>query len=614
MSADRFRNIVLCLMIPGSLLLTGCGLFTSRETPDAPSDPVQTYSGPRLFHTTVGSMATMRGYLPTLVSGYGLVVNLENTGSSECPPSLREWMLNEMGKQGFGRPSLGFGSMTPEQVLDSNRTAVVLIQGVMPPGATHGTRFDLLVSALPGTQTKSLQDGVLYTLDLFNGLVTLEPPLGQPVAHGRGAITLNPNPSGHDESKEAASQRLRVGRVIAGGTTGENVTLSLTANQPSYRRVRDMADRINTRFPQTPEDKFPVAKAQNDTEIEINIPAKYKNDPQRLINLLESLYLNSSPAFIHKQGKQLAESLRQPAYRELADRVAYAWEAMGREVTEIIRPYYDDSDLVVRLAALQAGARLADPKTAEPLFAIADTGTVLAAECLGDLLVARPDHGRARLLLRRLLDHDKTEIRIHAYRALETAHDSSITAWVFKEGNQREKMAVSVVRCEKPLIWASQSSKPQIVMFGEQLHLNAPTLFSIWDNQLMLKTIPDNPSQIAIRYRNPLHPAAKEMTIANDAPLLAGTFAFRPDQDSKSDGLDMSYSRVVAALQHLSREGHIDAPFELETSDLSEKIEYILKLSDVAEMRKETDTPTLEKPAAGDNSGKPGFLPLPRQE
>ena len=42
-------------------------------------------------------------------------------------------------------------------------TAVVVVEGLIPPGATEGTRFDLRVFAHPMTSTTSLEGGRLYT-------------------------------------------------------------------------------------------------------------------------------------------------------------------------------------------------------------------------------------------------------------------------------------------------------------------------------------------------------------------------------------------------------------------------------------------------------------------
>ena len=39
-------------------------------------------------HGTVGSLSTLRGFEPLMVSGWGIVVNLKGTGSSDVPAHL----------------------------------------------------------------------------------------------------------------------------------------------------------------------------------------------------------------------------------------------------------------------------------------------------------------------------------------------------------------------------------------------------------------------------------------------------------------------------------------------------------------------------------------------
>ncbi|MDH3583173.1 MAG: flagellar basal body P-ring protein FlgI, partial [Phycisphaerae bacterium] len=180
-------------MLSGLLVvLGGCNGDPVRVPARPAPPPPPTYRGPAFLHGTIGSVASLRGYLPVLVSGYGLVAGLDDTGSIDCPPALRGWLLNEMAKRGFGRESLGFGQLTPEQVLASRSTAVVLVQGIIPPGAPADQRIDILVTALPQTQTTSLEGGVLYTTDLrVEGANVNRPSFGA-IARARGPIFLDP--------------------------------------------------------------------------------------------------------------------------------------------------------------------------------------------------------------------------------------------------------------------------------------------------------------------------------------------------------------------------------------------------------------------------------------
>ena len=117
--------------------------------------PPPTYTGPAFLHGTVGSMTEVRGFHPQLVSGYGIVVwpPGTGTGSSEVPPRLRQWLINMMSKKGIGSSRLKASHLRPESFLNSRDTAVVRVDGFIPPAATQGPRFDVVVTALEHTQT-----------------------------------------------------------------------------------------------------------------------------------------------------------------------------------------------------------------------------------------------------------------------------------------------------------------------------------------------------------------------------------------------------------------------------------------------------------------------------
>src|SRR5699024_3125977 len=115
-----------------ALLLSGCE--STRESSGAPA-PTATYNGPTYLRGTVGSMTSLRNAEPLLVSGYGLVVNLHDTGSSDVPSFLRKALINRMQKRGLGSAQLGTQKLTPQRVLADKNTAVVAVRGLIPPGA-----------------------------------------------------------------------------------------------------------------------------------------------------------------------------------------------------------------------------------------------------------------------------------------------------------------------------------------------------------------------------------------------------------------------------------------------------------------------------------------------
>src|ERR1041385_6050258 len=96
-----------CVAIVGILCLSACEEEVKKAEIAVPPPP--TYHGPAFLRGSVGSVVELRNNRDVVVSGYGIVVGLDGTGSGDCPAFLRGWVLNEMRKGGFGQTRLEFG-------------------------------------------------------------------------------------------------------------------------------------------------------------------------------------------------------------------------------------------------------------------------------------------------------------------------------------------------------------------------------------------------------------------------------------------------------------------------------------------------------------------------
>ena len=86
------------------------------------------------------------------------------------PADVRAYLTQYLSKRGWG----GTGGpdspkMTPQQLLNSNDIAVVVVEGVIPPGSPKGAHFDVRVTTAPGTSTTSLEGGRLIATELRPG-------------------------------------------------------------------------------------------------------------------------------------------------------------------------------------------------------------------------------------------------------------------------------------------------------------------------------------------------------------------------------------------------------------------------------------------------------------
>ncbi len=602
MRNDGRRSVLVVTLAAALVSLPGCG--PGKEVRQAPPAPGPAFTGPDYLRSSIGSMSKINGYRPRFVSGYGLVVGLDGTGSPEVPPALRAWLMNEMASRGVGRESTGgeLGQISPAQLLASRGTAVVLVEGVIPPGAVKGSTFDITIAALPQTQTTSLEGGRLYTTDLRRGGAIVGRPASAPMAVGRGDVFINPFVDTPGDDPTARPDDPRVGRILGGGAVTVNPKLGIVLNQPSYQRSRLIADRINGRFPQAPIDREPMAVAKSDQFIALNVLTRFRDNPKRMLELIGALFINPTERFTRDKARELLTVVEQDPAQ--AQRVAVAWEAMGALVLPILREQYDHSNPTVAITALEAGARLGDLRAVEPLDAIASGDTAradTAAYLLGILAMQHPEHFQLGLTLRNLIDHDDALVRFAAFDALAKIEDPAV-----KRRRFDDRLELALVRSSKPMIYVTQEGGPRIVIFDQMLGFNRPMLFSHNDSQLMLRLNEDDPL-LAVYYKKNGQARGHQTTIAPAAGNLVYLLARRPTQADPSLGFEMGYSEIVRVLYELTEQGHVDAPLVLQPTDLARRI---------AQQRTGEpgpgDTGTEQRPETGPEENRPdNIVPMP---
>lgn len=600
------RNRLHCLTLSAlacglAIGLAACGTKTVESDP--PPAPAPAYTGPDFLKTSIGSMTTIRGYQSQLVSGYGLVVGLDGTGSAQVPPALRAWLINEMTRQGFGREGMGYGELTPRRVLASEDTAVVLVEGVIPPGAVKGTTFDVSVAALPQTETTSLAGGRLYTTDLRIAGSNPRLPSSEPLARAGGDVFTNPfiaeDPG---TAEEAAGANPRVGRLLGGGVAIKDSLLVLVLNQPSYQRAGLIAERLNGRFQQAPADPQPIAIAKSDRIVQINVLQRFRGNPKRMLELASALFLNPTDRYNQEKAREMVEQLKDPANHRWEPQIILAWEAMGKTALPVLRDYYEASDPVLNMAVLEAAARLNDLDALERLHLIAISAqgprAARATDLLGKLLIQNPRHRDLTMLLRDQLDHADAMVRFAAFDALSTADDPAVNRRVFDH-----KLELAFVRSARPLIYVTRSQAPRIVVFGEMLGFNTPLAFNHDDGRLMLRQDrPGQPLAVRGRPRGADRGTTEEIapTVANLVYLLAN----RPTRQNFGPGLDMGYGEIVKVLHRLTEQGAIDAPLVLQPSDLEQRITAQRMAAGSREYARRPETPEGDAPTVSEGSSE----------
>lgn len=506
------------------------------------------------------------------VSAYGLVGQLRGTGSSEAPAAVRQWMIKEMVRRGFGDSTRGFGNMQPGPVLANPDFAIVRVDAVLAPGLRKGDRIDATVTALPN-ETTSLAHGTLFETDLkeggadpYNPSATLDV-----WAKVSGAILVNPayvldataNPTG------PAKASLRRGVVPGAGVAQADRPLMFMLRQPQHSVARAIERRLNERF-QREADRprknsmvgYQVAEAKDEGRVEFFVPRSFGGDWERFAGVAQYLFMDTSVQFTTKKAAELAAAAVKPGAPLLE--ISYCWEGLGQHALPFVSKLLTHSDPNVSFAAARAAAFIGDTSYAaqEALTRMASTrGHPYQLSAL-DVLGRLPPSTALNQMLRRLLDAGEASVRVKAYEVLAANEDPAIVSHPVKRWEDREKFLLDLVPSEgPPLVYATQRGRPRIAIIGRFPTIREPLMFTALGNRLSVASTEVGEQKkpaLAIHYRDPRRRAAARVLSRPDVAELVARLG---GEGAKADDkLDFTYGEVVAILQSMIDLGDIVSP------------------------------------------------------
>ncbi|TVQ63232.1 MAG: hypothetical protein EA378_02800 [Phycisphaerales bacterium] len=580
----------------------GCG---SRRPPPSPTTVTPVVRDiPTALRNTIFARSSMNGLEPTLVSGFGLVVGLNGTGGGTLDDRVAGTMERVMGQQGIGRGSRASGALvdplsgqpkTPRQLLRDPSVAVVLVEAVIPPGSPDGYSFDVFVRALNAT---SLEGGRLWTTELrVGGAQTFGGYQTRKLAEAGGEIYINPFA---EPGREGDGVTRTVGRILDGGVVTSPFGIQLVLDNASPTMARSVVDAINSRFPERAGDRGPTARGRSSQDVEINIPGRYRDNPEEFLQILR--FLTVDGRFAPEQyAQQYVRQIRSlPA---LADELAWALVGLGEPAIPFCRELYDEGELIPKLAGLRAGAMLGDPRAALPLLEIARDApsTVLRSEAIS--LVSRLSAGpQVDQALRELARSRELSVRVAAYEArAERAQRAQFNRLLARERERPQGTgAISVASLERharvhlpegtiqgvsrramgasflmdrveggePLIYITQQGEPRVVLFGEAPSIETPVFVSAWNDRLWIVAEEAGAERLRVRYRDP---RTGRVTVHEVRPSLTELVDFLSRRSSPEDprpGLGMTYAEVVGVLHAIHQGGATKAEFATERDRL----------------------------------------------
>lgn len=596
----------------------GCesGLFArKRPLPPEPARVPAASTDPLLVDT-VGASGTLSELRELRVRGFSLVVGLGEDGSSDCPTVIRDYLIDSLTKN-FGPRTTGPDGQrfSAGRMIDSRESAVVEVVGVVRPGAARGDVFDVRVEALPGTDTRTIEGGLLLPCELRmydigasgEALVT-----GRIIARAQGPIFVNPF-AGSGEG--AATADPRRGVVLGGGVTSEARPVRLLCRESSYSLARRIESRINERFGQNPR----AAEAVSRGYVQLNTPARFAEEPLHYHQLATALLVEDNPSFVDRKLADWVQFATEPGAN--LERISSMWEAVGRTAISGVQPLYGHSDASLSYYSARAGLRLGDA-TALPVIGqmAATPGHPHRVPAAREL--ARTDLRPAISRLAALLDADDDDIRVIAYEGLADKRHATVRSFSYPHALDREQVNVRVDVVDargKPLVYVRRSRAPRIAIFGATTPVLTPVLFS--DPRLGVtisaSTAADEVTiSVRERYGRPVNDRIHVPARLID---VIGALADIPDRDSarRLRGAGLPYSQVIGILSKLAEQEAIPARLMLEQASVTEQLgpaEDFRRPEGDERIRETGESPPLESEAPPrDNRDRTGDA-APRQE
>ncbi len=556
------------LVVTVSTMAAGCGDGFGNwvsELFDSSSGRVETLPGKdplsdsAAYRDSIAERAYFDGLRRLRVRGYGLVVGLGRNGSTQCPKSVADQLKQEMYKTRKFAERRG-QHVTPERLLKDSDTAVVAVEGEISAAATAGERFDLVVRAIPGTDTVSLEGGTLFecNLQIFRPLGPTGWIPGKAIAVGAGPVFLNP----FGRTDDAATKpNLRDGIVIGGGVADEDRRLRLLLTTPSYQMSTRIADVINDRFSNS---GSRVADAVSPSQVKVIVPARYRHEPKHFISVVQHLYPAVRAEFVAERARQLAREFTLPDAPH-AD-IALAWEGIGRNALPIVQEFYDHAQPACSFHSAAVGLRLGDDAAIEIIEShLLNPNSEFRMAAIVTLGAVR-DSRRAARPLRRALDDGDVKIRTAAYEALVQRDDPTITSIDIAKGAFRLDL---VPTHGAKMVYVKRRGSQRIALFGGPMSARAPLFYSSPEESLMISALEGATHLTVVRtsvftgVTSP--PIQADFDVAKLIVLLGQNPPNRRDQPVR--GLGIHYEEITRTLAGLCRAGSIDARFLLESAD-----------------------------------------------
>jgi hypothetical protein len=492
---------------------------------------------------TIGSLANVLVPESMAVEGYSIVAGLNKTGSAECPPQIRAYLKRQIRKQlASSGHSIGWDI---DKYIDSLETAIVFVEGVIPAIPSKDQYFDVKVTALQGTQTTSLEGGILFSTELKRpGSFGLSTDI---LADAEGPIFT--------DKIDTVETDPRTGYVLGGGKVLDEYRIILSLREPDFRMANVIRNHLNGRFGDG------TARAVLPGRVEVIVPSRYKNRKGRFVSLVKALYLTQDPEATLKRIETLVRKLAD-AQDEYETEIGL--EAIGNQSLGHLNALLNSSNEQIRLHAARCMINLGSDAGLAVLRQIAmNASSPNRLEALKAITLGARRNDAASIA-RRLLRDDDFRIALAAYEHLRQLDDISIT----QEFIGRNFYLEQIAQTNHKVIYVSRSGQPKIVLFGAPLRCHANIFVESADKSITINA-PSGRDYVTILRKRPKRTGvvARLNTTFDLSDIIRTLCEEPPTEDDKGrGGLGVSYTEATVLLKRMCDKGAVDAEFH--TGDL----------------------------------------------
>ena len=445
------------MILLGLIVLSGCTLINRGK---GKAKQYKTVPPNRTLVEYASPGGSSRNFL--LVSGFGLVYNLGDNGSVEVESPHRRHVIEELKRMAVANPS---------QWIDSQDTAIVMVQAKIPPGIRKGEPIDVEISLPPGSECRSLQGGILHQTVLTEMLDTGSSFRRSSVwATVEGPILLDPK--NDKKSAQYEKRAILLGKAECRNNRDFSFTLYDEGLHESQLAViaAELARCINKRF-KIEGESTGVAKARSQPSVSVDVKMHphYREAPNRYLAVIMSIRCFENETQQAQRFEDLKFELMDP---ETSLTAALQLEALPAKTgADILYDGMKSHHPDVRFYSTEALAYMHKPGVGPILAEFARNDPKKRPAALVALASMGSDLEAEESLIPLMASGDP-ELRYGAFWALwrRTPDHPAIRAWP----SETYPYHYHVLPFDEPLLHATTSRRSEIVLFSQNIRLNAP--------------------------------------------------------------------------------------------------------------------------------------------